>query len=197
MLRDRGTEPDRRPAGDRSQVGDHRDLGDRDPAGPPDPPPPPDPPAGFMADLASVAGYVLAVSYPVLALSTGVRGAYQLFFKPGGGGTETLGPALSALAALFYLAASVGFAYRRRWTWYFSVWALGLESLMTLVVGTLSFVIPEVIGRTVWGRFGADYGFFPLFQPLLGLVWLLWPVTVARYGVDPRWLPRRWYDPVD
>lgn len=163
------------------------------PMSPPEQQTSPAPPTGLVSDIASVAGYVLAVSYPVLALSTGVRGAYQLFFKPGG--SETLGPALSALAAVFYLAATVGFAYRRRWSWYFSVGALGLETLMTLLIGSLSFVIPDVIGRTVWGRFGADYGFFPLFQPLLGLLWLLWPVTVARYGVDPPWLPRRWYEP--
>ena len=54
---------------------------------------------------------------------------------------------------------------------------------MTLAVGRLSFVIPDVIGHTVWRHFGEDYGFFPLFQPLLGLVWLLWPMTMEVYGI--------------
>ena len=82
--------------------------------------------------------------------------------------------------------ASIGFAYRRQWTWWLSVGSLGFETLMTLVVGSLSFIMPEVIGRTVWRHFGEDYGFFPLFQPLLGLVWLLWPLTMAAYGIRDR-----------
>ena len=32
-------------------------------------------------NVASPAGYILAVSYPVLALSTGVRALYQLFLQ--------------------------------------------------------------------------------------------------------------------
>ena len=89
----------------------------------------------------------------------------------------------SALAALCYLTATIGFAYRRRWSWWLSVGALGFETAMTLVVGVLSFTQPDLIGRTVWRHFGEDYGFFPLFQPLLGLVWLFWPLTMENYGV--------------
>jgi len=158
---------------------------------PAQPAPTPDDPSraagSGLADIASVAGYALAISYPVLALSTGVRAVYQLFFKAGA--TEVVGPSLSALAAACYLVATVGFAYRRRWSWYLSFGVLAFESAMTLVVGTLSYAYPEVIGRTAWGHFGADYGYFPLVQPLLGLLWLAWPVTLAAYGVAPRWLP--------
>ena len=68
-----------------------------------------------MASLVSAAGYILAFSYPVLALSTGVRAIYQLFFKEG---VTDYGPAImSGIAALSYLVATVGFAYRRRWSW--------------------------------------------------------------------------------
>lgn len=148
---------------------------------------------GGLADLASVAGYALAISYPVLALSTGVRAVYQLFFKAGA--TEVVGPALSALAAACYLVATIGFAHRRRWSWYLSFGVLAFESAMTVLVGALSIAYPEVIGRTAWGRFGADYGYFPLVQPLLGLIWLAWPVTLAAYGVAPRWLPRGLFGP--
>ncbi|MCC6627370.1 MAG: hypothetical protein IT340_08220, partial [Chloroflexi bacterium] len=42
---------------------------------------------------------------------------------------------------------------------------------------------PDLIGRTVWRHFGADYGYFPLVQPLLGLIWLLWPETMRAYGI--------------
>ena len=129
------------------------------------------------------AGTILAISYPVLAISTGFRAAYQLFLKEGVG--SYTGPALSAVAALCYLTATVGFAYRRRWAWWLSVSVLGFESLMTLIVGTLSLVNPELVGSTVWRLFGIDYGFFPLVQPLLGLAWLFHAETLQSYGIRP------------
>ena len=131
--------------------------------------------------LVSPAGYILAVSYPVLALSTGVRAVYQLLFRPDI--VDYLPVQLSALAALCYLAATVGFAYRRRWSWWLSVGVLGFETVMTLAIGTWSLLEPDVVGRTVWRRFGEDYGYFPLFQPIIGLIWLVWPQTMAAYQI--------------
>ncbi len=142
------------------------------------------PASSKLTDLLIGIGYVLGISYPVLALSTGVRSLYQLFFKEGV--TDYLPPLLSGLAALCYLVATVGFFNRKRWAWQLSVSTLGLETLLTFLVGALSFILPDVIGRTVWRHFGADYGFFPLFQPLLGLLWLMWPETLRRYGLLPR-----------
>jgi hypothetical protein len=136
---------------------------------------------GTYASLISGFGYVLAVSYPVLAISTGTRAVYQLFFKAGV--IDYLPPLLSLVAATSYAVATLGFAYRRRWTWWFSLLTLGFETLMTLIVGTLSLTQPDLIGSTVWRHFGADYGYFPLFQPILGLLWLLWPATMALYGI--------------
>ena len=138
----------------------------------------------LWANVVSPAGYVLAVSYPILALSTGVRAIYQLFFKADV--VNYVPVYLSALAALCYLTATIGFAYRRRWSWWLSVGALGFETAMTLIVGTLSFTHPDLIGSTVWRHFGEDYGYFPLFQPLLGLIWLFWPLTMENYGVRRR-----------
>ena len=135
-------------------------------------------PPKALSDVLSTAGYILAVSYPVLALSTGTRAAVQLL-RDG----VTLAPAMSGVAALCYLTATVGFAYRRRWSWWLSVAVLGLETALTLVVGTWSFIDPDLFGRTVWRYFGQDYGFFPLFQPLLGLGWLFWPETLRKYGI--------------
>ena len=55
---------------------------------------------------------------------------------------------------------------------------------MTLLVGFWSFLDPSAVGSTVWRHFGADYGYFPLFQPLLGLIWLFWPETMREYGIS-------------
>jgi hypothetical protein len=133
--------------------------------------------SGFIA----AAGVILAISYPVLAISTGFRAVYQLFFKEGV--TNYLAPALSAVAALLYLIATIGFAVRKKWAWQISVVALGLEMVLVLFVGTLSLIVPETIGRTVWRYYGIDYAFFPLIQPLLGLLWLFHPKTLAAYGI--------------
>lgn len=142
-------------------------------------------PGAGAAEIVSVFGYVLAVSYPILALSTGVRALFQLLFKEGV--ANFLAPGLSLAAAVCYLAATIGFARRERWGWWLSVSVLAVETVLTLVVGGLSLAFPEVVGRTVWRHFGADYGYFPLFQPLIGLVWLSWPSTMQQYGVRLGW----------
>lgn len=136
-----------------------------------------------LSGFIHASGVILGVSYPVLALSTGVRALYQLFLKEGV--TDRLPPTLSAVAALCYLVATIGFAYRKKWAWQLSLAVLGFETAMTLLVGTLSFIYPDVIGRTVWRAYGADYGYFPLIQPLLGIAWLLHPATLRGYGLRP------------
>lgn len=133
--------------------------------------------SGFIA----AAGVILAISYPVLAISTGFRAVYQLFFKEGV--TNYMAPALSAVAASLYLVATIGFAVREKWAWWISVVALGLEMALVLLVGTLSLIIPDTIGSTVWRYFGIDYAFFPLVQPLLGLLWLFHPKTRVAYRI--------------
>ena len=127
------------------------------------------------------AGTVLAISYPLLAISTFFRATYQLFLKENV--TSYVGPSLSLIASMCYMVAAIGFAVRRKWAWYLSVSVLGFETLMTLIVGTLSILYPQEIGSTVWRYFGIDYAFFPLFQPLIGLVWLLHPETLIAYGI--------------
>jgi len=141
-----------------------------------------DAPLNPMSDFISVAGNILAVSYPILAISTGFRAVYRLFFKADV--VNYLAPSLSAVAATCYLVAAIGFAVRRRWAWWLSVSLLGLETTLTLIVGTLSFIYPELIGRTVWRHFGQDYGYFPLVQPVLGLAWLFHPETLQAYGIS-------------
>lgn len=134
-----------------------------------------------MSGFIQAAGVILAVSYPVLALSAGVRAFYQLFLKEGV--INNLPAILSGIAAICYLVATVGFVVRKKWAWRLSVSMLTFELAMVLVVGVLSLLIPDTIGRTVWGRFGADYAFFPLIQPLLGLAWLFHRQTRRAYGI--------------
>ena len=139
--------------------------------------------ANAVSGFIRASGVILAISYPVLALSAGVRSMYQLFFKEGQ--VNELAAVLSGVAAICYLVASVGFIVRKRWAWQVSVIMLCFELVMVLLVGVLSLLMPDVIGRTVWGRFGADYGYFPLIQPLLGLAWLLNRETRRVYGLIP------------
>ncbi|MCC6628787.1 MAG: hypothetical protein IT340_15455, partial [Chloroflexi bacterium] len=129
-----------------------------------------------LGAVISALGFILAISYPVLALSTGVRAGYQLLVRRDL--DYTLPAYLSLVAAGCYLLAAIGFAYRRRWAWRLSVVMLAFETVMVLLIGSLSLAQPDLIGRTVWRHFGADYGYFPLVQPLLGLIWLLWPETM-------------------
>ncbi|MDT8307878.1 MAG: hypothetical protein RRC07_18240 [Anaerolineae bacterium] len=134
-----------------------------------------------LSRFADVTGKILAVSYPVLALSTGARGLYQLFLKEGV--TNYVPPLLTTIAAALYLVAAVGFARRSKRAWTVSVVALSLEMVGIAVVGTLSYVRPDLVGETAWRHFGADYGYFPFIQPLLGLIWLLHPQTLRAYRI--------------
>ena len=145
-------------------------------------------PKDSISDLTYAFGIILGLSYPILALSTGARAIYQLFFKEGV--TYYLPPLLSAVAASCYLGATFGFVIRRKWAWRLSVGLLGFETLMTFTIGTLSILYPDLIGRTVWRYYGMDYGFFPLFQPLIGLVWLFSPGTLRAYGISVGWVDR-------
>lgn len=144
------------------------------------PQPNPGPTGGRSTDILVAIGAILGISYPVLALSTGVRAVYQALERPD---LSALSIGLSGLAAVVYLIAAIAFFVRRRWAWRLGVAALVFETLMALGVGALSFAAPDVVGRTVWRHFGADYGYFPLIQPVLGLVWLAWPETLRRYGL--------------
>lgn len=157
-----------------------------------------------LAGLIFAAGSILAVSYPVLALSTGVRAIYQIVE-----GDPSNSPWLTLLGASFYTIATIGFVkqprpipknykpkapsqfFLARWwraltpaqAWKVSMSVLVIETVITILVGTLSYTNPDVFGRNVWQFFGKDYGYFPLVQPLLGLAWLLHPQTLRNYAI--------------
>ncbi|HUN23832.1 MAG TPA: hypothetical protein PK299_11945 [Anaerolineales bacterium] len=133
------------------------------------------PPKSLLEELRAVGGYVIGFSYPLLGLSTLVRAIVQLSYKPG------IAPWLSLVAGIVYLLATIGFFVRKPWTWRFSVAILTIELIGILIVGTLSIVNPQSVGATAWRHYGADYGWFPLIQPILGLFWLFWKPAKALY----------------
>ena len=115
-------------------------------------------------------GRVLIAVYAVFAVAATGRSVYQLATQA----SEAPFPyALSALAAVVYIAATVGLA-REGEGWRKVAWAACTTELVgVLVVGTLSLADEQLFpDDTVWSSYGAGYGFFPLVLPFAGLAWL-------------------------
>ncbi len=118
----------------------------------------------------SGAGRVLVAVYGVFALAATARSLVQLVTKAD---EAPLAYSLSALAAVVYVAATLGLAEigpdPRRMAWA----AVGFELVGVLSVGTLTVLDPELFpDATVWSTYGAGYGWLPLVLPFLGLAWL-------------------------
>lgn len=131
-----------------------------------------------FSNFIQAAGVILGISYPVLALSTGFRAVFQLVE-----GEAVNSPWLTLLGAFFYMTATIGFFKRARWAWMLSVAVLLIETTFTFVIGGLSLVEADLVGRNVWQYFGRDYGYLPLIQPLLGLAWLFNSTIMQTYGI--------------
>jgi hypothetical protein len=115
-------------------------------------------------------GRVLIFTYAVFAVAATGRSVYQLATQA----SEAPVPyALSALAAVVYVAATLGLA-REGEGWRKVAWtACGIELVGVLVVGTLSVLDEDLFpDDTVWSAYGVGYGFFPLVLPFAGLAWL-------------------------
>ena len=116
-------------------------------------------------------GRALVAIYAVFALSSSARSLVQLATKAD---EAPLAYSLSAVAALVYVAATLGLAEvgrdPRRLAWA----AVGFELVGVLTVGTLTVLDPELFpDATVWSAYGAGYGYLPLVLPFLGLAWLV------------------------
>lgn len=116
------------------------------------------------------AGRVLVAIYGVFALAATARSLVQLLTKAD---EAPVAYGLSALAALVYVAATLGLAEvgpsPRRLAWA----AVGFELVGVLAVGTLTVRDPELFpDATVWSSYGAGYGWLPLVLPIAGLAWL-------------------------
>jgi hypothetical protein len=115
-------------------------------------------------------GRVVVAVYAVFALSASARSLYQLATKAS---EAPIAYALSALAGVVYIVATIALATNRR---RLATAAIGFELLGVLVVGSLSVFDAALFpDATVWSEFGAGYGFVPLVLPFVGLAWVLKP----------------------
>nr|KEP23260.1 hypothetical protein DA06_10325 [Georgenia sp. SUBG003] len=122
-------------------------------------------------------GRVLILVYGIFAVAATARAGVQLITRAH---EAPLAYALSAVAGLVYVVATVALAHNGRrmrrlgWT------AVVFELVGVLAVGTLSLTAPGLFpDDTVWSRFGSGYGFVPAVLPLLGIAWL-WHSSPAR-----------------
>jgi len=124
-------------------------------------------------------GRVLVIVYAIMALASTGRSFVQIVERFD---EAPLAYTLSAISALVYILATLALIFSRSHTWYVVAWiAIGFELVGVLVVGALSFVMPEIFGHpSVWSYFGGlgpdgyfGYLYVPLVLPFFGLWWLI------------------------
>lgn len=117
-------------------------------------------------------GRVLVVVYAIMALAATGRSFVQIVQRFD---EAPLAYTLSALAAVVYIVATLALVFAGSPGWYRVAWAaIVFELVGVLVIGTLSFALPELFAHpTVWSWFGAGYLFVPLVLPFFGLWWLI------------------------
>ncbi|HEY0216079.1 MAG TPA: hypothetical protein VGC57_06790 [Cellulomonas sp.] len=131
---------------------------------------------------ASGPGRVLVAVYGLFALAASARAGVQIAEKFD---EAPLAYLLSAFAGLVYVVATVALARGDgRWrtvAW----WAVGVELVGVLTVGTLSVLdTGDFPDETVWSVYGQGYGYVPLVLPFLGLGWL-WRTRADASGRGP------------
>jgi hypothetical protein len=138
----------------------------------PSPTPSPSPSAERPRDaaLGSGPGRLLLAVYLIFAVAAGARALVQIATKFG---EAPLAYVLSALAAVVYIAATIGLARGGRLGRLIALTSCSIEMVGVLVVGTLSLsdkgAFPD---ETVWSGYGSGYGYVPLVLPAIGLWWL-------------------------
>jgi len=122
------------------------------------------------AALGSGPGRVLLTVYIIFAVAAGARAAVQIATKFS---EAPLAYVLSAVAAVIYIAATVGLAVGGNRGRLIALVSCSIELIGVLVVGTLSIgdkaAFPD---QTVWSDYGSGYGYIPLVLPMIGLYWL-------------------------
>lgn len=133
-------------------------------------------------------GRILILVYGIFAVAALARSTVQLARDAA---EAPVAYALSLLAAIVYVVATIALAHNGRrmrkvaWT------AVLIELVGVLTVGTLSVIRPELFPRdTVWSHFGSGYGFVPLVLPFIG-IWWLWTSSPKRITRLAEGLPVR------
>src|SRR4051794_37910943 len=113
-------------------------------------------------------GRVLVIVYAVMALAATGRSFVQIVRKFD---EAPVAYALSAIAAVVYIIATLALVLAGRPGWYTAAWvAIVFELVGVIVVGTLSLAVPELFQHdSVWSVFGRGYLFIPLVLPLFGI----------------------------
>jgi len=115
-------------------------------------------------------GRLLVAVYAVFAVSATARAVVQILTKLD---QAPVAYALSGVAALVYVIATVSLARSTARSFRVALGAVVVELVGVLAVGALSVVDPVAFpDETVWSGFGAGYGYVPLVLPVLGLLWL-------------------------
>jgi len=134
-------------------------------------------------------GRVLVIVYLIMALAATGRSFVQIVREFD---EAPVAYTLSALAAVVYIIATLALIFAGRRGWYLIAWiAISFELAGVLVVGTLSYLIPDIFGHpSVWSYFGGlgpdgyiGYLFVPLVLPFHGL-WWLWAHRPARFSTS-------------
>lgn len=115
-------------------------------------------------------GRIIIAVYGIFAISSTARAGYQILTKFD---EAPLAYALSAVAAVVYIIATIALASHRSGSWRLSLTAILVELAGVVIVGILSFALPQDFAHpAVWSHFGQGYGYIPLVLPLIGLWWL-------------------------
>ncbi|MEI7453693.1 MAG: hypothetical protein WCK04_05650 [Actinomycetes bacterium] len=115
-------------------------------------------------------GRVLIVVYALFAIAATSRSIVQIstVFSQ-----APFAYALSAVAALIYIVATISLARAGRTSQRLATIAIAIELVGVISIGLLSLIDPGLFPKaTVWSTFGSGYGFIPLILPIVGLWWL-------------------------
>ena len=115
-------------------------------------------------------GRLLIAVYAVFALAATARSVVQIATKFS---EAPLAYVLSAVAAVFYIVATVCLARGSRTSRRVATVSCAVELLGVLAVGTASVLVPSAFpDATVWSVYGEGYGYVPVVLPILGLLWI-------------------------
>ncbi|MBD8505269.1 hypothetical protein HT102_02025 [Hoyosella sp. G463] len=115
-------------------------------------------------------GRVLIAVYAVFSLAAAARSFVQIVQRFD---IAPIAFSLSAVAAVFYIVATITLARASTVSRRLAAWSCIIEFAGVIVVGTISLAVPEWFPEpTVWSHYGSGYLFIPLVLPLIGLWWL-------------------------